>query len=228
MDWTKVKTKHYISNGLSLKEKGILVTYVCLVAHLEKIPTVADLQFTFKSKWHQIVSKFESIYGHSDIEIASKVLEDVAEVAHKRKQNRDRQKTYRKHNAHEPPLRNAIDKSREDKIYTYSKDFERFWSEYPKKKAKAAAEKAFKNIDIKNGLFEKILKAIEKQKHSDQWKKENGQFIPFPATWLNQKRWEDDTGQVTLTKSERKPSAGCTACNGSGKLPDGKICWCYQ
>ena len=37
-----------------------------------------------------------------------------------------------------------------------------------------------------------MLVAIDKGKSSKQWNKENGQYIPNPSTWLNQKRWEDE------------------------------------
>ena len=37
-----------------------------------------------------------------------------------------------------------------------------------------------------------MLNAIETAKQSMQWNKDNGQYIPNPATWLNQKRWEDE------------------------------------
>lgn len=37
-----------------------------------------------------------------------------------------------------------------------------------------------------------MLNAIEIAKQSMQWNKDNGQYIPNPATWLNQKRWEDE------------------------------------
>ena len=36
-----------------------------------------------------------------------------------------------------------------------------------------------------------LLDAIEAQKCSAQWSKDNGQYIPHAATWLNWKRWED-------------------------------------
>ena len=41
-----------------------------------------------------------------------------------------------------------------------------------------------------------MLKAIEKQKGSEQWTKDNGQYIPHPSTWLNQSRWEDELPAV--------------------------------
>lgn len=69
--------------------------------------------------------------------------------------------------------------------------FSIFGSAYPKKTGKGAAEKAFSKIHPSEELLQKMLKAIEIQKQSDQWRRENGQFIPLPSTWLNQKRWED-------------------------------------
>ena len=39
---------------------------------------------------------------------------------------------------------------------------------------------------------ESLLTAIERQKCGNQWSTENGRFIPNPATWLNQGRWEDE------------------------------------
>ena len=35
-----------------------------------------------------------------------------------------------------------------------------------------------------------MLKALEVQKKSKQWA--DKQFIAYPATWLNQRRWEDE------------------------------------
>lgn len=68
--------------------------------------------------------------------------------------------------------------------------FDRFWAAYPKKIGKGAAEKAFAKAPI-NGHLADVLTALERQKHSEQWRRDGGQFIPNPATWLNQRRWED-------------------------------------
>jgi len=68
--------------------------------------------------------------------------------------------------------------------------FDEFWKAYPKKKNKGQAEKAFKRI---NGTsLDTLLSAIESAKKSPEWTKENGQYIPYPATWLNAKGWEDE------------------------------------
>ena len=37
-----------------------------------------------------------------------------------------------------------------------------------------------------------MISAVIKQRQSDQWMKDNGQYIPMPTTWLNQRRWEDE------------------------------------
>lgn len=42
-----------------------------------------------------------------------------------------------------------------------------------------------------NELLSQMLSAIKQQCASPQWTKDNGQYIPNPATWLNQGRWED-------------------------------------
>ena len=68
--------------------------------------------------------------------------------------------------------------------------FDAFWSAYPKKVGKGAAEKAFSKLSP--ALLPQMLSAIDTQKKSDQWKKDGGQFIPNPTTWLNQRRWEDE------------------------------------
>jgi len=70
--------------------------------------------------------------------------------------------------------------------------FNIFWAAYPKKAAKADAEKAFTKINPGEGLFKIILGAIEMARKSEGWVKEKGKFIPYPATWLNGKRWEDE------------------------------------
>lgn len=70
-------------------------------------------------------------------------------------------------------------------------DFAAFWSAYPRKVGKDAALKAWKK---RNGNLSlpAVLKAIAEQRETDQWKKDGGKFIPHPATWLNQGRWQDD------------------------------------
>ena len=70
-------------------------------------------------------------------------------------------------------------------------DFERFWSVYPKKLAKGDARKAWAQTEAIRPDIDAVVKAILAQRHTDQWMRDNGQFIPYPATWLRAERWDD-------------------------------------
>jgi hypothetical protein len=78
--------------------------------------------------------------------------------------------------------------------------FDRFWNSYPRKTAKAAAEKAWRKIEADESLLQTIISAIEQQRKSHEWTKDNGQYVPHPATWLNGRRWED---QVNIGNNSR-------------------------
>lgn len=52
--------------------------------------------------------------------------------------------------------------------------------------------KAWKKINPDKQFAETIISAVEKQKRWEDWIRDNGQYIPNPATWLNQGRWEDE------------------------------------
>ena len=73
--------------------------------------------------------------------------------------------------------------------------FAAFWRAYPRKVAKTNAFRAFAKVLAKGVTLDTLLAAIAKQKRSQQWQKDAGRFIPHPATWLNQERWNDATDQ---------------------------------
>lgn len=70
--------------------------------------------------------------------------------------------------------------------------FDRFWAAYPKRKSKADAEKAFTALKPSEQLVEAMIAAIGRATTSVEWRKDGGQFIPYPATWLRAKRWLDE------------------------------------
>lgn len=88
---------------------------------------------------------------------------------------------------------NAIrqDKTRQDKK-TPAAGFEDFWKAYPKKKAKADAARAWAKVADEPGILNAVLTAIKNQAASPDWLKDGGQYIPYPASWLNARRWEDE------------------------------------
>ena len=76
--------------------------------------------------------------------------------------------------------------------------FDSFWSAYPRKVAKAEAQKAFTKIKPDADMLAQMLASIAKSRQSTDWLKDNGQFIPFPSTWLNQRRWEDESAESSI------------------------------
>lgn len=81
--------------------------------------------------------------------------------------------------------------------------FDHFWCIYPRRVAKRAALKAWEK-EMRSGTTpEEIIEGLRRQLAHLSAKE--AQFIPHPATWLNQGRWEDEVteqpAQKTATKS---------------------------
>lgn len=70
--------------------------------------------------------------------------------------------------------------------------FDRFWALYPNKTGKKKARESWEKIKPSEELTETILSAVAKQKLWNKWQRDGGRYIPNPATWLNQGRWEDE------------------------------------
>ncbi len=76
--------------------------------------------------------------------------------------------------------------------------FAAFWSVYPRKVAKDNARKKFAAVVAKGADASAIVTAAETQ--AKQWHRERKelQFVPHAATWLNQRRFEDEPEQPNL------------------------------
>jgi len=77
--------------------------------------------------------------------------------------------------------------------------FDDFWETYPRRQARKEALKAWQRIDPKR--YEAVLKGVESWKRSDQWMRDDGQYIPMPATFLNGERWEDEV-QISIAAAK--------------------------
>lgn len=71
--------------------------------------------------------------------------------------------------------------------------FERWYNTYPKKRSRGDAERAWSKIrpSPDDRLVDAMIAKTEEWASSWEWTKEGGQFVPNPATWLNNKRWTD-------------------------------------
>lgn len=76
--------------------------------------------------------------------------------------------------------------------------FDIFYKKYPNKKSKKKAQERFETLfagktpEKKKELFSKMITGLDNAILTPQWKKDKGQFVPHPSTWLNQARWEDE------------------------------------
>jgi hypothetical protein len=86
--------------------------------------------------------------------------------------------------------------------------FESFWAAYPRKVGKGAAKKAWAKIRPSRTMVGQMIAAIHEQQNSVQWQRNNGQYIPHPATWLNQTRWEDEPEIVRDSSCQHTPEDG--------------------
>jgi hypothetical protein len=85
--------------------------------------------------------------------------------------------------------------------------FDGFWSAYPRKVGKGAARKAWGKIKPAAELVERMLSTLTWQRTSEQWTKDGGKFIPYPATWLNQERWTDEPPVDSSKRTPDDPKA---------------------
>lgn len=89
-----------------------------------------------------------------------------------------------------------------EKTIDAKKKFEIFWSAYPRKTGKGKAETKFLSIKPSDELFEQMMSALKEHKSSEEWTRDGGQYIPYPATWLHQRRWEDEPDAPAQSSSQ--------------------------
>jgi hypothetical protein len=79
--------------------------------------------------------------------------------------------------------------------------FNEFWSMYPRKVSKRAAEKAWLKLTLQEQSD--ALEALPN--HIKYWKLKNTEteYIPHAATWINQGRWEDELDMTVKVKEDK-------------------------
>lgn len=209
MDWTKIKTKHFLFTDYNSKIKGDLVTLLCLTAHLERMPTNKEM---VKATHYKALMTLQQTLNEGSTglqSILNKVLEDVLKIEHKRVISRSTSKQYRNIKNMSDVSCDTTDKIREDKIRKKNsakapikkQSFESIWSKYPSKIGKSTAQKKF-NKDITNAISLKSINLaldnyIRHLKNND-WKKPQN-----ASTWFN--NWSDWVDFKEPTQTNGKP-----------------------
>jgi len=80
--------------------------------------------------------------------------------------------------------------------------FDLFWQAWPKSPRKGAKSACLAkwNKHLYEHCADQIVKHVEWMKTTDQWRKDNGAYIPAPLVYLNQQRW--DGAEIPEPKKE--------------------------
>ena len=84
-------------------------------------------------------------------------------------------------------------------------EFKTFWEQYPRKLGKQKAQHAW----VKNlceGHLGEILLSLTAWRELPQWS--DPQFVPYPATWLNEKRFNEIPAREEATNGARQAATG--------------------
>ena len=237
MDFIKVLNRHTIFEytDLSDSEFTAWIKIMSLTAYLEKEPTREQM---LKHVHHKTLSGLQDkLKKHSTTlqDILKKVLSDVQEVVKRRESWKQKQKQKRERAFNvsgdvpgyvSPKIKR---REREDieidiknnpptpqggtSAKVLRERFNRFYTAYPKKKSKGQAEKAFSKINPDEHLLATMIATIERATKSEDWIKENGKFIPYPASWLNAKGWEDEPVVIKQRQPNIPPEVKLPICD---------------
>lgn len=83
--------------------------------------------------------------------------------------------------------------------------FDRFWEAYPRRVGKQDALKAWGQLNPDEDLVDLIVAGVERWKTCDQWTRDGGKFICYPATFIRGRRWEEDD-HPDVQPAQVKPS----------------------
>jgi len=113
---------------------------------------------------------------------------------------------------------NEIFLKKEEKESKY-RQFCAFFSEYPVQENR---ERAWKEWEKINPPLKDCLIALAWQKDSDRWKSNGGQYVPSPAKWISNKRWQDIAPNHNFIFCPACSHVGSITKNYKGKITCGK------
>lgn len=87
--------------------------------------------------------------------------------------------------------------------------FADFYAQFPRKKSRGDAEKAWKQM-IKDGHHPDDIIAGLRRNLADL-KSRNPQYVPYPATWLRAQGWADEPDPIAPRNNGRRTIADAAA-----------------
>lgn len=105
------------------------------------------------------------------------------------------------------------EKEKEDAgtVFDAAAAFEIFYKAYPNKKNVKTARTRWEKMKVTPELFAAIMEGLERAKNSQEWGKDGGAYIPYPATWLNGEGWKNEYKPLRQAAAPKAPA---------GNMPD--------
>ena len=193
---------------MSMGQRGAYITLICYCWKEDKLPNNPDYIRKllgnipkWKTLWNGIKHKFE-IQG--DYLVHPRLEEErIKQEEYRKKKSNAGKKGMKKRwnksdNNHNTVTDVLITKNNSSSSTSssiahssdiYTSSFNEFWEIYPHKVGKKKAMEVWNKLKPDDESIERIIDALKKQKETRQW--QDKLYIPHPATWLNQERWND-------------------------------------
>lgn len=191
------------SEALGLKKPSVIRSIKALLA--KKLITVSNIA-NESTKVYEINENTDEWLSLAEWLTLAKPLKVVSDIAKKPLAKLLPTKETIKENIKEiiPPLippQGEAENSQPGKIKKLSclskpqaEKFKLFWEAYPKhrRKDKAKAERAFKDLNPDDELFAAIMAGLEAAKKSQDWQKDGGRYVCYPERFLKNQKWLDE------------------------------------
>lgn len=86
----------------------------------------------------------------------------------------------------------------------YTPEFEKAWAAYPRKDGKRKAFEAWQKATKRDMPVDDMPEHIESRSFEQDWRKDEGRFIPHMATWLNRDGWLDEGAKIAPRQAEEE------------------------
>jgi hypothetical protein len=210
MEWFRLYPVRLLTDirkhGLTLEEQGFVLQLCTHVALFDGALALTPDSLRDEMRPAMTRKRFDQLWERTEPvtrEYLADLTSQVEKHGHVSSVRRDSANARWKSGASPKPDANVdanadADKKREEKKRSPQPPqgadplFDRFWKAYPRHTGKVNAEKAFAKLKVDADLLDTMLAALTWQRRQRDWTKDDGAFIPHPATWLNQRRWEDE------------------------------------
>ena len=83
--------------------------------------------------------------------------------------------------------------------------FAEFWNAYPhdRRRGRQEALIAWRRLKLTPAQREQVMTSLESWKASEDWRKEDGKYVPWPQKFLNKRRWEETVEARPTFRAER-------------------------